>query len=176
MQKIDDHLDITYQASAPSAGGLVNSRDFVNLRSWHVLHNGQITTIAEPKASGRDSPSGSSDASIQSFNHKNLRKSFSSTAIWDDDNDSVGEVLPATTPTKARMSFHTLSQSLGAKSFSIQNISKAQSDDAADTDAAGASTSHDAADTAEKTTNLLYLTSAVAVEYALMPPVAKYTR
>ncbi|KAJ8942315.1 hypothetical protein NQ318_005307 [Aromia moschata] len=34
VQAIDEYTDITYQISADAAGGLVSSRDFVNLRHW----------------------------------------------------------------------------------------------------------------------------------------------
>jgi StAR-related lipid transfer protein 3 len=41
-QKIDSHTDITYSASTGGGGGLVKSRDFVNLRCWHLCRDGKI--------------------------------------------------------------------------------------------------------------------------------------
>ncbi|CAG9766531.1 unnamed protein product [Ceutorhynchus assimilis] len=37
VQAIDEHTDITYQISVDGAGGLVTSRDFVNLRHWTIV-------------------------------------------------------------------------------------------------------------------------------------------
>lgn len=42
VHKIDYFTDISYQASAGAGGGLVKSRDFVNLRCYRVVENGQI--------------------------------------------------------------------------------------------------------------------------------------
>lgn len=172
-------MDITYQASAPSAGGLVNSRDFVNLRSWHIMRDGKITTMAEPKLPSGRSQSTSSNSSIQSFSRKNLRKSFSSTAIWDDGNDSVDEVVPATAPAKAHFPprpTNSLSRSMGAQSFADRTPSDDEQADRKDSDNGATGSSASVEKPPLDTPNFLYLTSAVAVEYALMPPLPKYTR
>lgn len=42
LRKIDDHTDITYSVSAAVAGGLVDSRDFVDLRHWQLMINGHF--------------------------------------------------------------------------------------------------------------------------------------
>lgn len=39
VQTIDEYTDITYQVSEEGAGGLVSSRDFVNLRHWAHIEN-----------------------------------------------------------------------------------------------------------------------------------------
>ncbi|KAL1512666.1 hypothetical protein ABEB36_002223 [Hypothenemus hampei] len=39
VQAIDEHTDITYQISEDGAGGLVSSRDFVNLRHWANIND-----------------------------------------------------------------------------------------------------------------------------------------
>lgn len=39
IQTLDEHTDITYQISKEVAGGLVSSRDFVNLRHWAHIEN-----------------------------------------------------------------------------------------------------------------------------------------
>ena len=36
-QPIDSHTDISYQVAAEAAGGVVSTRDFVNLRYWSVI-------------------------------------------------------------------------------------------------------------------------------------------
>lgn len=42
FQKIDNHTDIAYQVTTPSGGGIIKSRDFVNLRCWQLFINGHI--------------------------------------------------------------------------------------------------------------------------------------
>ena len=37
IQPIDQHTDISYQVCAEAAGGVVSTRDFVNLRHWAVV-------------------------------------------------------------------------------------------------------------------------------------------
>lgn len=54
LHKIDYFTDISYQASVGGGGGLVKSRDFVNLRCYRVVENGKIISEQEMrnKASG----------------------------------------------------------------------------------------------------------------------------
>lgn len=42
MQKIDIHTDISYQATTASGGGMVKSRDFINLRCWQLFLDGKL--------------------------------------------------------------------------------------------------------------------------------------
>lgn len=42
LQKLDPHTDITYQATIGGGGGVVKSRDFVNLRCWQLIRDGRI--------------------------------------------------------------------------------------------------------------------------------------
>eukprot|EP00095_Tigriopus_kingsejongensis_P011920 maker-scaffold507_size152468-snap-gene-0.35 protein:Tk11920 transcript:maker-scaffold507_size152468-snap-gene-0.35-mRNA-1 annotation:"-related lipid transfer protein 3" len=37
IQPIDSHTDISYQVAAEAAGGVVSTRDFVNLRYWQII-------------------------------------------------------------------------------------------------------------------------------------------
>ncbi|XP_050315935.1 steroidogenic acute regulatory protein-like [Anthonomus grandis grandis] len=39
VQTVDEYTDITYQISEDAAGGLVSSRDFVNLRHWALIED-----------------------------------------------------------------------------------------------------------------------------------------
>lgn len=50
IHKIDYFTDISYQASVGGGGGLVKSRDFVNLRCYRVVENGKIATEQEMKS------------------------------------------------------------------------------------------------------------------------------
>jgi len=40
IQPIDSHCDVSYQVAAEAAGGVVSTRDFVNLRSWRRMDCG----------------------------------------------------------------------------------------------------------------------------------------
>uniref|UniRef100_A0AAR5QD71 START domain-containing protein n=1 Tax=Dendroctonus ponderosae TaxID=77166 RepID=A0AAR5QD71_DENPD len=42
VQAIDEFTDITYQVSENGAGGIVSSRDFVNLRQWARIENAYV--------------------------------------------------------------------------------------------------------------------------------------
>lgn len=39
VQTLDEHTDITYQICNDGAGGIVSSRDFVNLRHWALVED-----------------------------------------------------------------------------------------------------------------------------------------
>ena len=40
VQSIDAHTDVSYQVCAEAAGGVVSTRDFVNLRHWEAIREG----------------------------------------------------------------------------------------------------------------------------------------
>lgn len=42
IQSFDEYTDICYQISKPGAGGLVSSRDFVNLRHWTIVDGAYV--------------------------------------------------------------------------------------------------------------------------------------
>lgn len=150
FQRIDEHVDITYQAAAPSAGGLVNSRDFVNLRSWHILRDGKITAGTSPTVTHISSSCQPS----------------SSTAIWDSNGDgSDMDDVTVTGPAP-----FSLAKSLGARSFG--GFETDQSPSTSTKDQPSSTLTSAEADTS----NLVYITSAVAIEYVFMPPLPKYTR
>lgn len=112
LKHIDKYTDITYQVSAPAGGGIVASRDFVILRCWKVICNGEIVdddiTISSEdgmKPHRNESMSQSQPALIPA-NTSQLRK----TASVDDLHDEIEEVRSKTT-------LFSLSKSLGAKVF-----------------------------------------------------------
>jgi len=57
IQPIDEHTDISYQVCAEAGGGVVSTRDFVNLRHWalvdgvYVSAGGSVTHPAMPPQS-----------------------------------------------------------------------------------------------------------------------------
>lgn len=166
QQRIDSHTDITYQVSAPGAGGLVKSRDFVNLRCWHALKNGSIVQDDDDKSAefnmtGSFSPETKSSALSSSHTSQKMHKSFSEVEIQDEDRKSVD----------------TLSKSLGAKSFSVEVLgSTNQSEEDDEDDAFADAEDKDRSATPVAPSDRLYMTTAIHVEYDRMPPVSKYTR
>lgn len=47
IQTIDENTDICYQMSTPAAGGLVSSRDFVNIRKWCKIDDKYVIAFAK---------------------------------------------------------------------------------------------------------------------------------
>lgn len=107
FQKIDDHTDIVYQLSAPGGGGLVGSREFVNLRCWYLIKNGNISQEVDTAATSELTP------------HANqLKKSISVSQLNQKDDESSAM-------TSSTMS---LSKSLGAKVFSVEDFQRNSTD------------------------------------------------
>lgn len=153
---IDSHTDITYQVSAPAAGGLIKSRDFVNLRSCHMMKNGEILQK-------NDIYKSKSNASILSFKTLQERQPLKRT------NQK---------PKKENDEVATLNISMGGKTFSSDFVDKSSSDE--DTDEVcndpvglnGQLPSYQIDDGEE----LSYVISATGIEYNKMPPVPQYIR
>lgn len=56
IHKVDYFTDISYQASVGGGGGLVKSRDFVNLRCYRVVENGQLWSDKTMKDGMKEEP------------------------------------------------------------------------------------------------------------------------
>lgn len=190
LKKIDKCTDITYQVSAPGGGGIVASRDFVNLRCWKVIKNGNILIDDE---SDDESDDGSSspliDSHVQSISSPTLsvhplRKTTSAIDLNDDGSDII-EVRNKTL-------LRSLSKSLGAKVFADESteqrfdFSSDSNDldhdvfvDAKETQSIAA-TSAKSVTTPEKSeidsSDKLYIMSSVSITYDRMPRLSKYTR
>uniref|UniRef100_A0A1A9WA31 START domain-containing protein n=1 Tax=Glossina brevipalpis TaxID=37001 RepID=A0A1A9WA31_9MUSC len=115
VRKINSYTDITYQATVGGGGGMIKSRDFVNLRCWRLFREGKMcedNIAGGEESTDEDMLNGSCDGSVSTI--------------------SEGEGYIATLPgsvgscrtehslsVQAQRSdaFHTLSRSLGAKDF-----------------------------------------------------------
>lgn len=186
LKKIDNHTDITYQVSAPGGGGLVASRDFVNLRCWKVIIDGHV--VDDESGEGRDPNTDESrqyhSVSSPTLNVSNpLRRSTSAIDL----NEDIADV-------RNKTMLRSLSKSLGAKVFaddsSEQRIDvSAESNeldqehdifvDAKETQSIAA-TSAKSVTTPEKAgsnaSDKLYIMTSFGVTYDRMPRVSKYTR
>jgi len=47
IQVVDSHTDVSYQVAAEAAGGLVSTRDFVNLRHWGEAEGGVLVSAGK---------------------------------------------------------------------------------------------------------------------------------
>lgn len=154
IQTIDNHTDITYQVSAPAAGGLIKSRDFVSLRSCHTMKNGEIIKT-------NDIYKSKSNASILSF--KTLQERQKSKRTNRKSKKEKDEIA-------------TLSiSSMGGKTFSSDFIDKSDSSDE-DTDEEVVDLNGQSSSRQGDSEELSYVISATGIEYSKMSPVPQYIR
>ncbi|XP_058055101.1 steroidogenic acute regulatory protein-like [Anopheles bellator] len=134
IRKIDSHTDISYQATIGGGGGVVKSRDFVNLRCWQLCRGGRVyegvNILSNPTGLLSPMPEEGERTMDSSV-------SQSDTAEEDDDDDGAERESNSTTTIVPKMSqshseaglidreqtevtktaFKTLSKSLGAQDF-----------------------------------------------------------
>lgn len=174
--------------SAPGGGGLVDSRDFVNLRSWQLIKNGNIIedidTFIDNHTITKSTPVKSNQI-VQT-----VKKSTSEINLTE--NQLQGA-------TDLDQSVFSLSKSLGAKVFSDDGFmspvpdmfsSKSTTDDADEfvdaNESQGAESTNDLShhseavehikDIANELCDRMYIVSGVSIKYDRMPTVSKYTR
>lgn len=175
--------------SAPGGGGLVDSRDFVNLRCWQVIKNGNIIedidTVNEESTLTKDSLQ-KSEQNIPEMKRASSEINLSDNQIQRSDRDN---------------SAFLLSKSLGAKVFSddyesqspIPDMfsSRSTTDDADEyvdaNETQGAQSTNDSSHRSEEAENIkriassdlcdkMYIVSGVSIKYERMLNVSKYTR
>lgn len=189
LQKIDSNTDIAYSVSASGGGGLVKSRDFVNLRCWRLIRNSKIvenyninSSISKfslkSHSSDGDNENSSDDEDndnhnksndnnenrkkvFKVVNEKSLKKSTSVDNVINGVNNTVESNEP----------FH-LSKSLGAK-----EIIMSEDDDEPYSDAQTEIQQNDGKNnTVNNLDNCIYVSAAMSIDYALYPPTSKYIR
>ncbi|XP_017465501.1 PREDICTED: stAR-related lipid transfer protein 3 isoform X2 [Rhagoletis zephyria] len=221
VHKINSYTDITYQASVGGGGGMVKSRDFINLRCWRLFRNGKIceesddddeaesgTDTAGPGSvstvSDDDSVPTTQPSSVES-NRAKFSSSSSSVMPGAGDADSRSGSVKSLRTGRA---FKTLSKSLGAKDFSaivridpdepppleedsfedahdniddlaqlVQKEARMGMQDVPQENAdmgEGAAVSGALGGDASK--NKVYISAAISIDYAPVPPTAKYIR
>lgn len=189
IRKVNSYTDITYQASVGGGGGMVKSRDFVNLRCWRLFRNGVMVTNDEDISDSSDEDSilnnsceGSvstvSEGEFQPSSVGSVRNKFSSS-------NTQSRSAYAETTSNA---FNTLSKSLGAKDFaSILRVENEEppplEEEFVDAQENVSSSSQQMPTTAPQTCTAKYATkdkvwinAAISVDYPQVPPNAKYTR
>ncbi|XP_055837692.1 steroidogenic acute regulatory protein-like [Episyrphus balteatus] len=186
LRKINTYTDISYNATTSGGGGIVKSRDFVNLRCWRLCCDGRVIEDSDSEEYKNKEDDDDDDENILN------RSCEGSVSTISGDNDYVpggsansnvrtsrssmklGENM---SPPNAGM-YRTLSQSLGAKGF--QGHLDFPDPPPLDEDF------HDAEETpvseVKKSTeppkekDRIYVSAAISIVYPGMPPIPKYTR
>lgn len=184
IRKIDKYTDISYQVSASGGAGLVSSRDFINLRCWKVIKNGNIfddNSIENSCSRLNEWRTLSQSIPSVTFSGNRLKKSTSATDI----NEDIAEVRNKTW-------LRSLSRSVGAKVFADEsieqriNISSDSNDlendffvDAKETQSIAATSAKSVTPPEQIDVNSsdnIYIMQSVAIKYDGMPKITKYTR
>ncbi|XP_034478439.1 steroidogenic acute regulatory protein-like [Drosophila innubila] len=200
VRTINSYTDITYQVSIGGGGGMVKSRDFVNLRSCRLIRNGRICDDDEAaKLSSEDEDDNSLNRSCEG----------SVTTLSDIDSNTPqtgsvgsfrtrllgGSTLHSSEPvctasTAPATPYDTLSKSLGAKGLgAVLNLvvepppldesfedAKDCVDDVQITIKDTLTPTTDTGVGVGKTKDKVWMSAAISVEYAAVPPTTKYTR
>lgn len=161
IHKIDYFTDISYQASVGGGGGLVKSRDFVNLRCYRVVENGEIW----------------SDQSMQSrlkeTANQGRSERQSSLSTVHEQSEGEGSSVRSEAPLNESYQSNSASGSVG-NSISGSNFAGAFGRSVED-DAEPEEKGECYAD-CDNTANRVYISAARSIEYAGYPPGTKYQR
>lgn len=167
LQTIDKQTDITYQVSAPSGGGLVGSRDFVNLRCWQLVQNGQLTTDTN---SAKLDHCDDDDKFYDNASLNPIRKTTSEMQLHQHTDDNIMD-----------QSITSLSKSLGAKVLaedtSANEFFQSLSSTGVDCDPPAHETILTVDESVQQdSVDEMYILSGVSITYDRMPTSAKYIR
>ncbi|XP_075166850.1 steroidogenic acute regulatory protein-like [Haematobia irritans] len=114
VRKINSYTDITYNVSASSGGGMIKSRDFVNLRCWRCIIDGKICD---------------DNIDADSSDEEMLNNSCEGSVSTISEGEGIITPLPGSVEScrgasgngafndSSAAAFNTLSKSLGAKDF-----------------------------------------------------------
>lgn len=186
MQQINIHTDITYSVSAPAGGGLVESRDFVNLRTWQVIKNGNIIENIDIVMDEK-MPTEKSLVKIERENEQQMKRSASYSNVVKSDKTEIQR-------SAMDQSVLSLSKSLGAKVFTSDEPPEVFSSHSTDdpdefvdaNESQGAQSTIESLHPSEETEHIkgmasdlcdkMYMISGSSIKYEEMPRVPKYTR
>jgi hypothetical protein len=183
IRKIDSNTDIAYSVSASGGGGIVKSRDFVNLRCWKLIRNSKVvenyninSSISKfsfkSHSSDGDNENSSDDEDNDNHNksnNENRKKSFNVVNEKSlKKSASVDNVINGVNNEESNEPFH-LSKSLGAKEIITSEDDEPYSD--AQTDI-----QNDSSDAVDNLENCIFVSAAMSIDYALYPATNKYVR
>uniref|UniRef100_A0A336ML17 CSON003305 protein n=1 Tax=Culicoides sonorensis TaxID=179676 RepID=A0A336ML17_CULSO len=164
VRKIDNHTDISYQATTASGGGMVKSRDFINLRCWQLFLDGKIVENYDVNTDTL-SPINETEENFSDLDEKPNSHKIASSLKFESEH------------MHDKVAFQTLSKSLGAKNFGFDSEGFA---DAASNFPAEISheisnpvaIQHQNTPWQEK----VYMSAAVSIDYPSVPLNSKYIR
>ena len=164
--------------SASGGGGIVKSRDFVNLRCWKLIRNSQIvenyninSSISKfsfkSHSSDGDNENSSDDEDKNNENRKKTFRVVNEKSLKK--SASVDNVINGVKNDESNKQF-LLSKSLGAKEIIVSEdddepYSDAQTDLQSDSETA-----------VDNLENCIFVSAAISIDYALYPPSSKYIR
>lgn len=176
IRKIDEHTDISYQATIGGGGGMVKSRDFCNLRCWQLCRDGKIVVEEMNSEMGESSKTLETNLNLDSDTDTDeecllseTRRVVKKTKI----NMSSSSVKITESVQKSSVAFNTLSKSLGAKDFLTDQEPYNSGDD--ELIFSDAQESLPSAEMLKPSGNI-YVSAAVSVEYPSCPVNPKYIR
>lgn len=174
VRKIDTHTDISYQATVGGGGGMVKSRDFVNLRCWRLCRNGQVITDSEDE--DEDEPESNDqiyEGSVSTISDDDFLEKQEETDGVKKSYSEAGIDKTEASSSKAK-AFSTLSKSLGAKDFTdaVDNTPPPLEEEFSDAKA----NLDDLATKDTKTNDKIFISAAFSIEYPGVPPNPKYIR
>uniref|UniRef100_A0A1A9VWE5 START domain-containing protein n=1 Tax=Glossina austeni TaxID=7395 RepID=A0A1A9VWE5_GLOAU len=115
VKKINSYTDITYQATVGGGGGMIKSRDFVNLRCWRLFREGKICddSIANAEeSSDEEMQNGSCEGSVSTVSESEGYIATMPGSVGSCRTDHCLSVQA-----QRSEAFQSLSRSLGAKDF-----------------------------------------------------------
>uniref|UniRef100_A0A1B0B6G6 START domain-containing protein n=1 Tax=Glossina palpalis gambiensis TaxID=67801 RepID=A0A1B0B6G6_9MUSC len=115
VKKINSYTDITYQATVGGGGGMIKSRDFVNLRCWRLFRQGKMCDdgIANAEeSSDEEILNGSCEGSVSTVSESEGYVTRMPGSVGSCRTDHCLSVQA-----QRSEAFQTLSRSLGAKDF-----------------------------------------------------------
>ncbi|XP_053683580.1 steroidogenic acute regulatory protein-like [Sabethes cyaneus] len=205
IRKIDSHTDISYQATIGGGGGVVKSRDFVNLRCWHLCREGRVIEgvdlfPADSKAMGPLTPvTEEADEDEEDNDSDGLNGASDS-----DEDGMLAQSSPHVTKScsefklgssseqKTKTAFATLSKSLGAQDFQHAGSGGNSDPEEVFSDALTEhqerlkeSESQDrvskdgkakSGGSATQKSGNVFVSAAISIEYPSVPATTKYTR
>ncbi|XP_017866449.1 PREDICTED: stAR-related lipid transfer protein 3 [Drosophila arizonae] len=199
VRKINSYTDISYQVSVGGGGGMVKSRDFVNLRSCRLIYNGKICNDDEAaKLSSEDEDDNSLNRSCEGSvttisDNESHTPQFGSVAnsyrskFFGQSSLPPAEVVTTNTtptaPTTSATPYDTLSKSLGAKSLGAALVFPVEPpplddefEDAKDQPDNTPSVVKKPDSSVGKTNNKVWMSAAISVEYPAIAATTKYIR
>lgn len=188
IRKVNTFTDISYNATTSGGGGIVKSRDFVNLRCWRLCCDGKViedSDSEEYKDRQNDDEDDenilnrSCEGSVSTISGDNDYAPIDLSSLSIRNSKSSVKLEENSTPDNVAGIYRSLSQSLGAKGFQgTMDFADPPPLEDEFHDVDDIPTPSDVKKPTEKPKEIdrMYISSAISIVYPGMPPVSKYIR